>query len=359
MAIKPKKIIATVALTCGLIAAVAPASAYAVTSAELASELKSVEYQLNSLRDEMSLAAENYNLANREHEAAVADVAACQQEIDATQKRVDELQNQLATRAVSMYRSGASSYLDVLMGVSSFGDFVSLWDTLIGLNENDAQLVSENVKARTALEMAKSQLVQRQADAQEQLRLAAEYQAEVESMTANYNAMYNNLSAELQQAIAQEQAASQAAAMQAQADYMSGQSTLVIENDYGEQVEVTYDSSTGSYVDSSGNTYSGDSDAVARAYAALGVNYVYGASSADAFDCSGLVSYAITGEYGHAYVSQDFWGMSEVSDPQPGDVVACSSGHCGLYIGDGKMIEAPYTGAQVTISDVRGKIVRP
>ncbi len=358
MAIKPKKIVATVALTCGLLAAVAPASAYAVTSTELASELKSVEYQLNSLRDEMGVAAENYNLANREHAQAVADVAACQQEIDTTQKRVDELQNQLATRAVSMYRNGASSYLDVLMGVSSFGDFVSLWDTLIGLNENDAELVSENVKARTALEMAKSQLVQRQADAEEQVRLAAEYQAEVEAMTANYNSMYNNLSAELQQALAQEQAASQAAAMQAQADYMN-QGTLVIENDYGEEVEVTYDSRTGSYVDSSGNTYSGDSDAVARAYAALGVNYVYGASSADAFDCSGLVSYAITGEYGHAYVSQDFWGMNEVNDPQPGDVVACSSGHCGLYIGDGKMIEAPYTGAQVTISDVRGKIVRP
>lgn len=359
MVIKPKKIIAAVVLAFGLLAVVAPASAFATTSTELANELKSVEYQLNSLRDEMSLAAENYNLANREHDAAVADVAACQQQIDATQQRVNELQDQLANRAVTMYRNGASSYLDVLMGVSSFGDFISLWDTLIGLNEDDAQLVQENVQARTALEMAKTQLVQRQQDAQEQLRLAGEYQAEVEAMTANYNAMYNNLSAELQQALAQEQAASQQAALAAQADYMNGNGTLVIENDYGEEVEVTYDSRTGSYVDSSGNTYSGDSDAVARAYAALGVNYVYGASSADAFDCSGLVSYAITGEYGHAYVSQDFWGMSEVSDPQPGDVVACSSGHCGLYIGDGKMIEAPYTGAQVTISDVRGKIVRP
>ena len=345
------------ALSLGLFVSVSPVDALAVSSAEVQSEMQAVEAQLDSLRDEMSLAAENYNLANRQHEDAVANVQVCQQQIQATKDRIGELQGQLGTRATSMYRSGAASYLDVLMGVSSFGDFVSLWDTLISLNKSDAELVDATVQAQAALEAAEAQLVEKQNEAAEQLQAAADYQAEVESMTARYNAYYDSLSNELQQALAEEEAAAAAAAAAAQADYM--QETLVIENDEGEEVEVTYDSSTGSYVDSSGNTYSGDSDAVARAYSALGVNYQYGASSSSAFDCSGLVSYAITGEYGHAYVSQDFWGMSEVSDPQPGDVVACSPGHCGLYIGDGKMIEAPYTGATVTISDVRGKVVRP
>lgn len=100
-------------------------------------------------------------------------------------------------------------------------------------------------------------------------------------------------------------------------------------------------------------------DSVRRAEACLGVPYRSGASNPNGFDCSGLVSYALTGNYGHAYTSYAFWGMPAVGDPQPGDVVACHAGHCGLYIGNGQMIEAPHTGATVCISPVRGKIVRP
>jgi cell wall-associated NlpC family hydrolase len=346
-------VFAVSALVVALFVAFIPASALAATPAELQSEMLTVEAQLTSLRDEMSLATDNYNLANRNHDQAVADVDACQKEIDATQQRIAQLQGKLSTRATSMYRNGAVSYLDVLMGVSSFGDFTCLWDTLNTLNEDDAELTKANMQAKSMLEGAKAKLQQRQDDAAKQLEAAADYQTKIESMTAQYNAVYNNLSSELQQVIVAQESASS----RVQSEYL--QETLVIKNDEGEQVEVTYDAGSGGYVDSSGNTYSGDSSAVARAYAALGVTYRYGASGSDAFDCSGLVSYAITGEYGHAYVSQDFWGMNEVSDPQPGDVVACSPGHCGVYIGDGKMIEAPYTGASVKISNIRGKVVRP
>lgn len=100
-------------------------------------------------------------------------------------------------------------------------------------------------------------------------------------------------------------------------------------------------------------------DSVRRAEACLGVPYRSGSSSPYGFDCSGLVSYALTGNYGHAYTSYAFWSMPAVSDPQPGDVVACSPGHCGLYIGDGQMIHAPQSGEYVRVEPIRGKVVRP
>lgn len=100
-------------------------------------------------------------------------------------------------------------------------------------------------------------------------------------------------------------------------------------------------------------------ESVRRAEACIGTPYRSGASSPSGFDCSGLVSYCLTGQYGHAYTSYAFWGMSAVSDPQPGDVVACSPGHCGLYIGDGLMIHAPQSGECVRVEAVRGKVVRP
>lgn len=100
-------------------------------------------------------------------------------------------------------------------------------------------------------------------------------------------------------------------------------------------------------------------DSVKRAEACIGVPYRSGSSSPYGFDCSGLVSYCLTGNYGHAYTSYVFWNMPAVSDPQPGDVVACSPGHCGLYIGDGLMIHAPQSGETVRVEAIRGKIVRP
>ena len=51
--------------------------------------------------------------------------------------------------------------------------------------------------------------------------------------------------------------------------------------------------------------------------------------------------------------------MPAVDDPQPGGVVACSPGHCGLYIGDSLMIHAQQSGETVRVEAIRGKVVRP
>ncbi len=110
-------------------------------------------------------------------------------------------------------------------------------------------------------------------------------------------------------------------------------------------------SSSGSYV--SGST-------VSRAYSALGKPYVWGAAGPNSFDCSGLVSFCLTGRYSHTYSSSDFVGMAKVSNPQPGDICV-RVGHVGVYIGGGQMIHAPHTGDVVKISSVPSNMwyVRP
>ena len=110
-------------------------------------------------------------------------------------------------------------------------------------------------------------------------------------------------------------------------------------------------SSSGSYV--SGST-------VSRAYSALGKPYVWGAAGPNSFDCSGLVSFCLTGRYSHTYSSSDFVGLTKVSNPQPGDICV-RVGHVGVYIGGGQMIHAPHTGDVVKISAVPSNMwyVRP
>ncbi|MFU8851753.1 NlpC/P60 family protein [Micromonospora sp. SL1-18] len=107
--------------------------------------------------------------------------------------------------------------------------------------------------------------------------------------------------------------------------------------------------------------------AVRYALAQLGDPYLWGAEGPNRFDCSGLVlaSYRAAGYHGLPRVSRDqyFATRSRTVDPNallPGDLLFFASGsswttihHVAMYIGNGKMVEAPRTGDVVKISVVR------
>ncbi len=95
---------------------------------------------------------------------------------------------------------------------------------------------------------------------------------------------------------------------------------------------------------------SGGGKAVQYARQQIGKPYVWGGTGPDGFDCSGLTSQAWkhAGVAGIPRVSQDQmkW-VKPVSTPLPGDLGFPHSGHVWMYSGGGKIIEAPYTGANV------------
>lgn len=110
--------------------------------------------------------------------------------------------------------------------------------------------------------------------------------------------------------------------------------------------------------------------AIAYAEAQLGKPYLLGGAGPSAFDCSGLTlkSYAAAGVYigSHSSTNQYNTLKSEnrlvpLSERLPGDLLWYSDGgstgatkyHVTIYIGDGKMIEAPYPGVNVRVAAVR------
>ena len=110
---------------------------------------------------------------------------------------------------------------------------------------------------------------------------------------------------------------------------------------------------------SSDAVYEGGSDVVSRAYACLGAPYVWGAVGPKGYDCSGLVSYCLTGVHERLGTTYTFMEWPAVSKPVPGDI-AVNWGHTGIYIGDGQMIHAATYGVGVIIGPVQSgmKFVR-
>ena len=122
-----------------------------------------------------------------------------------------------------------------------------------------------------------------------------------------------------------------------------------------------------------------------RAMSQLGVQYVWGGgnsrgpstgipdafgSSLDriGFDCSGLMQYAFGGVgVSLPRVSRNQFDAGEqvpVSAIRPGDMVFYQNAgapihHVAMYVGDGKMIEAPYTGGNVRVVPMRTKGLLP
>jgi cell wall-associated NlpC family hydrolase len=97
-------------------------------------------------------------------------------------------------------------------------------------------------------------------------------------------------------------------------------------------------------------------DALNYAMTELGKPYVFGDEGPNTFDCSGLVQYVMAhvGIKLPRVAADQQAATARVTTPVPGDLVffGMPAHHVGIYIGGGKMIDAPHTGANVRIENV-------
>lgn len=90
----------------------------------------------------------------------------------------------------------------------------------------------------------------------------------------------------------------------------------------------------------------------------IGKPYHYGDEGPNAFDCSGLMQF-IFGKAGISLprtAAQQQKVATPVSNPVPGDLVfyGAPATHVALYLGGGRMLAAPHTGANVQVQSVYG-----
>ncbi|WP_322760573.1 C40 family peptidase [Frankia sp. Cr2] len=115
---------------------------------------------------------------------------------------------------------------------------------------------------------------------------------------------------------------------------------------------------SGSVSGGGGGGGGGAAVAVAEARAQLGKPYMWAAAGPNAFDCSGLTQW-VWSKAGVAlshYTGAQWNEGRQVSTAEliPGDLLFFGTDlhHVGIYIGAGKMIDAPHTGTVVRLEDV-------
>ena len=345
------------------------ANAFASPSDDKQAEAQAALQKLNQYQSELDQASANYEAAHQEQIDAQNRVDEAQKQIEEKTAQIEKDQQRLSDRARDMYRSGDTNFLDVILGASSFEQFATTWNMLETLNGNDAELVSETKTAREELQAAKQ-------EAEEQAKVASDKAEEAKSVAeaadqkaSEMQQTYNSLSAEAQELISQERAAQeaqqQAAAAAAEQNGTAGNNAAAtVTNNNRNNATSSNSSNSNSNKNNASSSATNNSkpqsvsgnSVVNRAYSQLGKPYKWGAVGPNSFDCSGLVSYCLTGSYSRLGTTGTFMGWTRVSNPQPGDICV-NSHHCGIYIGGGQMIHAPQTGDVVKISSVHSDMI--
>lgn len=357
----------------GATSLIIPEFAFAETAAEKQAEADTVRNQLVGLQADLETAGENYYAALDEQESAQRSMEEQQVKIDETTQEIDGLQDRLSTRARSMYRSGSTTFIDFLLGASSFAEFTQNWELLNQINANDADLVDQTKAAREQLQAAKDEFARQEQIAVQKAAECKQIHDEVQVKVQNATDLMNSLDEEARALLEQEQAAAAAAAAAQAQEEAEAAAAAAGGNGGGNQGGGSNDGGNqgGGGNDGGGNggggstiVYPGgggsagdNSAAYSYACSRIGCPYVWGAEGPDSFDCSGLVTWAYR-QLGIELPHQSEAQMARatrvvsVSEARPGDVL-WRYGHVGIAGGYGgtPYVHAPTFGACVRNTD--------
>ncbi len=150
------------------------------------SELQMNEKSLKATVAEINAKVENTNEKMKQTKAEIATTKQESEELKVkiakTKKRIEERNELLEKRARAMQENGGSSYLDVLLGAESFGDFIDRAMAVTTIVNADQDIVNEQKKDKESLEKAEADLSKKLAKVEkdlkelEDMKVALQYQ---------------------------------------------------------------------------------------------------------------------------------------------------------------------------------------
>ena len=350
---------------------------------DLKKEKAAKQNEVSSLQSQLTTLMGKVNTLESELIQTGEDITKAQSDLVVAQKKEKEQYAAMKKRIKYMYEAGNDSAFETLVTSDDFTDLLSKAEYVQNVHSYDRKQLQEYVETKQQISDLKDSL---EKDQKELESKQVEYEKQgdnLNNLITSKSSEVANLDSEIQAAAeaaareAAERAAKEAERQQAAASNHNAASTSNRNNTTSNRNNTTSSSTatsnrnnttssssasvatkpsnSSSSTTTSGTNANGGS-IVSRAYSQLGKPYVWGACGPSSFDCSGFVSYCLTGSYTRLGTTLTFMGWTRVSNPQPGDVVTTAT-HCGIYIGNGQMIHAPHTGDVVKVGPVQSGMI--
>lgn len=347
---------------------------------DLKKEKASKQNEVSSLQSQLTTLMGKVNTLESELIQTGEDITKAQSDLVVAQKKEKEQYAAMKKRIKYMYEAGNDSAFETLVTSDDFTDLLSKAEYVQNVHSYDRKQLQEYVETKQQISDLKDSLEKDQKELESK-------QAEYEKQGDNLNNLITSKSAEVANLDSEIQAAAEAAEKAAKEAAKKQQASAANNSTSSNRNNSTTSNNTTSNKNNTSNTTrpsrpsgnntsssttkpSGNNTSsnttsgsnanggtiVSRAYSQLGKPYVWGACGPSSFDCSGFVSYCLTGSYTRLGTTLTFMGWTRVSNPQPGDVVTTAT-HCGIYIGNGQMIHAPHTGDVVKVGPVQSGMI--
>lgn len=282
--------------------------------------------------------SEQYDAAQMRMQSLQEQVNLAAQQVATAEASANKARQALKADALQAYVHGGSDPMSGAGGMSSANDSLLRAEYVNSLAANQNDAIDKFRLAALQEQAAKNTLQQQQASVQSQLDQVSRDRQAATQTAAQLTALKNQVTGQIATLVA---AAQKAAAEKARQEALAR-----------EAAAARLVSMPSTNVPPVGH---GASGAVAAAESRVGDWYQWGAAGPNTFDCSGLVMWA----YAQVGISLPHYSGAQYSDTthipmsalQPGDLVFPSNPgeHVAMYVGNGEIVEAPYTGAQVHI----------
>jgi cell wall-associated NlpC family hydrolase len=332
-------------------------------------KLSAASAQLASLEVQAEVLTQRYDQTLVDEQRAAAAYRETQARLKYAQQAQNASQRQLAGLAAQEFETGGgfgpmTSMLGNAGGPQGYLNEVGLGQVLASDGTDTlAEAQANNVVAGAFRKQAHELLAAEQADlrAATHLKLAvgaavAQQQAYVRASQSKRNSLASQLDTEKAHVSALKSARQAALAAEAAAAAARAAAAAAASQQSSTQ--------TPTWAPSSGASATQGDIAANWALSQIGKPYQWGAAGPDTYDCSGLTmeAWAQAGVALLHYTGYQWEEGPHVSldDLEPGDLLFYATDnsdpatihHVGIYIGNGEMVDAPYTGAFVRIDSI-------
>lgn len=315
------------------------------------------ESEVGSLQEELTQLVSKISQLESDLIEKGEEITKAEDDLKEAQKQEEEQYEDMKLRIKFMYEEGDTSFVETLVSAKNFSDLVNKAEYVQNVHTYDRQMLTAYVETKQKVADLKDTLEEEMTSME---NMQQQFESDKDSLDATLEskqAEIANLDGEIQAAVekAAEERRKEEEARQQQARQPETAQTPSGDAGTGGAGGGVNKPST------SLPSYQGQGDTavaqaiVSAAYSQLGVPYKWGGTTPGVgLDCSGLVQYAhrVAGISIPRNSEAQYAAGKKVSNPQPGDI-AWKPGHVGVYIGNGKMIEAQQTGTNIMVSNVR------